>query len=146
MQQHMEVPVDIEPFDMTDYDRVYSLWERTEGVGLSPADSRENISEYLTRNPGMSFVCRNGERIVGTVLGGHDGRRGYIHHLAVSEEFRKGGIGSELLKACMDSLGRSGIAKCHLFVFGDNDAGKRFWERRGWQERGDLVVFSQELG
>ena len=145
-QQQIEEPVDIEPFEMSDYDGAYAVWEQTEGIGLSEADSRENISLYLERNPGMSFVCRNGRTIVGTVLAGHDGRRGYVHHLAVVEESRNSGIGGGLLSACVESLRKAGIAKCHLFVFGDNQPGKQFWGRRGWKERDDLVVFSLELG
>ncbi len=137
--------MDIEPFDLDDYERVYSLWERTEGIGLSTADSKENISRFLERNPGMSFVCRNGREIAGAVLGGHDGRRGYIHHLAVSGEFQNTGIGTRLLEACIECFERVGIAKCHVFVFGDNLPGRQFWKRRLWAERKELVIFSHEV-
>ena len=78
---------------MKSYDKVLTLWRKSEGVGLSDADSNKSIHSYLKRNPGMSFVAKAEGKIVGAVLGGQDGRRGYIHHLAVRDDFRRQGIG-----------------------------------------------------
>jgi predicted N-acetyltransferase YhbS len=76
-----------------DYEQAYQLWQACPGGGLSSADSREAITAYLTRNPGMSFVAHDAEKLVGTVMAGHDGRRGYLYHLAVAPSHRQQGIG-----------------------------------------------------
>ncbi|MBT3271728.1 MAG: GNAT family N-acetyltransferase [Spirochaetales bacterium] len=128
-----------------DYEALYSLWKGIEGIGLSDADSRDNIKLYLARNPNMSFVGKAGPLLVGSILCGHDGRRGYIHHLAVKTEYRGKGIGGSLLDAGLSALSQAGIQKCHVFVFSTNDAGLVFWNSRGWSRRDDLLVFSQNL-
>lgn len=126
-----------------DYDQVFRLWQGTKGMGLSEADSRMNIEKFLERNQGLSFVCRDNERMIGTVLAGHDGRRGYIYHLAVTPEYRSRGIAKQLVLKSLQRLQEAGIAKCHLFVFSDNELGKGFWTKVGWQKRIDIEVFSK---
>jgi len=125
------------------YDRVISLWKQCEGIGLSSADARENIEAYLTRNPGMSFIASVGEKIVGAVLCGHDGRRGYIHHLGVDPNYRRSGIGRQLVEKCVSALKAAGIQKCHLLIFQDNFDGICFWKRTGWTHRSDIRVISK---
>ena len=126
-----------------DYDEVLAFWQTSEGVGLSDADSEESIARYLDRNPGLSFVARDGERLVGAVLCGHDGRRGYIHHLSVSESHRRRGLGRALVERCLSALRRAGIDKCHLFVFADSQDTIAFWKSIGWTQRVELVMMSQ---
>lgn len=135
----------IKEMQMEDYENAYSLWSEIEGIGLSEADSEENIRLYLNRNKGLSFVCENDGEIVGTALCGHDGRRGFIYHLAVSKEFRNKGIGNALLKECLSKLKDEGITKCHIFVLNNNEAGRDFWSRSGWTFRDDVAVFSKNL-
>ncbi|WP_274648855.1 GNAT family N-acetyltransferase [Paenibacillus humicola] len=125
-----------------DYAAAIRLWQETEGMALSEADSEENISFYLARNPGFSFVCEIGGRLAGTILAGHDGRRGYIYHCAVSREHRGRGIGRELAGWSLSRLREAGIAKCHLFVISDNEGGGEFWSRTGWQKRSGFDVYS----
>lgn len=137
--------VAIKPFLIGQYDGVFALWEDSEGVGLSGADRRDQISAYLERNPGMSFVALEGNKIVGAILGGHDGRRGYIHHLAVAERYRRRGIGRKLVDHCLSALAQVGIQKCHLFIFHQNEAGITFWEGNGWEMRQDIKVMSRHL-
>lgn len=132
------------PFTIQDYDEVYTLWQATPGVGLSAADQRESIAAYLERNPGLSFVARVEGRLAGAVLCGSDGRRGYLHHLAVAPEFRHQGIGAALAETCLARLKAEGIEKCHLFVFTGNAGGRAFWERVGWELRDDLVIMSKK--
>lgn len=127
------------------YDRVMALWQATEGIGLSDADERERIAAYLARNPGLSFVALADGAVVGAVLCGHDGRRGYLHHLAVAPAFRGRGIGRELVGACLAGLKGAGIQKCHLFVYRDNAEGRAFWERIGWHWRRELGIVSRNL-
>jgi len=133
-------------FTIEIYDQVYSLWQRCEGIGLSQADSRDNIQRYLERNPGLSRIARDGDGVVGTILCGHDGRRGYVHHLAVSPDFRRRGIGRRLVQDCLVALKADGIEKCHLFIFSDNAEGRRFWQHTGWTFRTDIAVISRIIG
>jgi ribosomal protein S18 acetylase RimI-like enzyme len=102
-------------------------------------------ASYLERNPGMSFVARHGTEPVGAVLCGHDGRRGYLHHLAVAPPHRKHGLGRRLVAACLAELKRLRIRKCNIFLFADNAAGGRFWRRRGWVKRADLLVMQKDV-
>ncbi len=128
---------------LQDYNDVFALWQATEGVGLSEADSEHGIAQFLQRNPGFSFVARDGDQLAGAVLCGHDGRRGFIHHLAVRQSYRRRGVGRALVEACLAVLRRAGIQKCHLFVFADNLDAVAFWERIGWQQRTELVIMSR---
>lgn len=134
----------IRSFLLSDYDEAYQLWARCEGIGLSSADSLEAISAFLDRNPGLSRVAISQSRLVGAVLCGQDGRRGYIHHLAVDQAYRKQGIGRALAESCLQALHENGIQKCHIFVYQDNEPGKDFWKNGNWISRDELLVFSKD--
>ena len=133
----------IQPMSIEHYDAVLSLWQAVEGVGLSDADSREGIARFLAHNPGLSFLAYIGETLAGAVLSGHDGRRGYIHHLAVQPAYRRQGLGQTLVEQCLAALAQAGIDKCHLFVFKQNTTALQFWQRTGWTERVELVIMSR---
>ena len=135
----------VRPFRMGDYDAVFALWRRCEGVGLGASDTRAAIAAYLRRNPGLSFVAHGKGRLVGTVLCGHDGRRGYLHHLAVSKRYRRAGLGRRLVDICLERLRRIDIHKCNIFVFADNLEGMTFWTRTGWTPRPDLTLLQVDL-
>ncbi len=123
-----------------DYDSVYDLWLHTPGMGLNTVDdSREGIEKYLKRNPTTSFVAECGGRIIGAIMAGHDGRRGYIHHTAVLPAYREQGTAKKLVDCALAALDREGIIKANLVVFGDNALGNGFWEHIGFAERKDLV-------
>ncbi len=128
-----------------DYDEVYALWAACEGIGLGKSDGRAEIGAFLEHNPGLSFVELEGETIVGAVICGTDGRRGYLHHLAVAPSHRRQGIGARLADACISRLGAMGIEKCHIFVYADNHSARRFWESIGWVERVELVLMTYTL-
>ena len=129
-------------FKITDHPEALRLWESTEGIGLSDADSLANVSAFLARNPGLCFVATEGANLVGTILCGHDGRRGLIHHLAVTSEHRRKGVGRRLVAAALNALRSTGIQKCHLLVFERNEAARAFWRKIDAEERETLVVFS----
>ena len=132
------------PMTADDYEAAYQLWESTEGMGLSEADSREEILRYLERNPGISQVCVHEDgTLAGTAMCGHDGRRGYMYHVAVSGSSRGSGAGREMVSRCMDKLREEGIMKCHLMVIEGNRLGRGFWSGIGWQEREGLVLCSR---
>ncbi|RIE01660.1 GNAT family N-acetyltransferase [Cohnella faecalis] len=127
-----------------DYDQMIELWSSIDGLALSEADSRQNIEMYLNRNSRLSYVYEAEGDIVGTILSGHDGRRGYIYHVAVKQEFRKQGIAQRLVDLSMGRLKEEGIDKCHIFVLDDNEAGQQFWSRTGWDKRSGFSVYSKD--
>jgi ribosomal protein S18 acetylase RimI-like enzyme len=135
----------VRPFRMEDYDASFALWRRCEGIGLGASDTRAAIAAYVRRNPGLSFVAHRKGRLVGTVLCGHDGRRGYLHHLAVSKRYRRVGLGRRLVDTCLERLRRIDIHKCNIFVFADNVEGMTFWTRTGWNPRPDLSLLQVDL-
>jgi ribosomal protein S18 acetylase RimI-like enzyme len=132
-------------FTAADYDAAVALWRESEGVGLSSADSRERVQRYLLRNAGLSFVAHADGTLIGAVLCGHDGRRGYLHHLAVRRNWRGLGVGSALATACLAALERESIDKCHIFVYAENQAGQAFWSHLGWKARPDLGIMSKDI-
>ncbi len=123
----------IRPMTMEDYDGVVELWRSTEGIVLSDTDEREPMRTFLSRNPGLSLVAHLRGELAGVVLCSHDGRRGYMHHLATVERFRCQGIGSALVRESLSRLGQAGIRKCNIFVLPENDQGITFWERNGFR-------------
>lgn len=128
---------------IADFDEVVALWRKTRGIGLhDDVDSREGIKRYLRRNPGLSFVARQGPQLLGAVLCGHDGRRGYLHHLAVAENARGQGVGRTLVERALSALRKIGIGKCHIFVFAGNHSGRAFWKKIKWTRRTDLEIMS----
>ena len=129
-----------------DYDGVYTRWRNTPGMGLNTTDdSREGIERYLRRNPTTSFVALWEDAIVGVILAGHDGRRGYIYHTAVLPAFRGRGIARQLVEQAMAALEREGIHKAALVVFARNALGNGFWESIGFSTREDLVYRNQNI-
>lgn len=129
-----------------DYDGVYHLWIHTPGMGLNTTDdSREGIEKYLKRNPTTSFVALDGERIIGVIMAGHDGRRGFIHHTAVLPDYRGQGIARELVTHAMDALEAEGIHKVALVAFARNEIGNGFWETIGFEKREDLVYRNKNI-
>lgn len=129
-----------------DYDAVYALWLSCAGMGLNNLDdSREGIERYLRRNPDTCFIAVSGERIVGVILSGHDGRRGYIHHTAVHPDCRGQGIATALVNAALEALKGEGIHKAALVAFERNTVGNAFWEKMGFTVRDDLVYRNRTL-
>ena len=131
-----------------DLDAALTLWRATPGIGLhDDSDSPEALRAYLRRNPDLSVVARDSAgQLVGAVLCGHDGRRGYLHHLAVAEPMRSRGIARALVAECLNGLRRRGIPKCNAFVISSNTDGRAFWQRLGWVERDDLELAQKSTG
>lgn len=129
-----------------DYERVYTLWSGTKGMGLrSIDDSKEGIERFLRRNPSTCFLAEADGEVIGAIICGHDGRRGYIYHTAVKENLRGQGIGKQLADKACEALKAEGITRCGLFVFAKNKGGKDFWLSQGWVTRPDLVYFNLPL-
>ena len=135
--------ISIREFTPEDYTAAFALWQNAEGVCLGASDTAEAIRQFLERNPGLSFVASDGGAMVGVLLCGEDGRRGYLHHLAVEASHRRRGIGTALVNRTMDALAARGLHKCHLFVVNGNAQAIEFWESAGWRVRGDIVMMSR---
>ena len=129
-----------------DYERVYALWMSCKNMGFNNLDdSREGIEKYLRRNPSTSFVATEGAAVIGVILAGHDGRRGFIHHMCVSEAYRGRGIGRRLAERALEALKAEGIHKVALLVFNRNEAGNAFWEKLGFTTRTDVAYRNRAL-
>ena len=125
---------------LEDYDKVYQLWTSIKGMGMrSLDDSVDGIGKFLKRNPTTNFIAQVEDKIVGVILCGHDGRRGYIYHTAVNSDYRGNGIGKKLVNAAIEALRKEKINKVALVVFDSNDLGNAFWQSLGFDKRNDLV-------
>lgn len=131
----------IREMTIVDYDAVYLLWLSCKGMGLNDLDdSREGIERFLKRNPDTCFVAENDSgQIIGAIMVGADGRRGYIYHTAVSPDCRRQGIARRLVETVLEALKRLCINKAALVVFEHNSDGNAFWESVGFTVRNDLV-------
>ncbi|HUZ18513.1 MAG TPA: GNAT family N-acetyltransferase [Spirochaetia bacterium] len=128
-----------------DFDEVFAFWRDNNGVGTSHIESREHLDTFLQRNPGLSFKITDRDAIVGTIICGHDGRRGYVHHLAVKNGYSKIEIGRALIDRTLRGLHDIGIRKCHIFIAADNKGSIDFWRSINWDETGDLKIFSHDI-
>lgn len=127
---------------MDDYDQVYDLWKKIHGFGLrSIDDSREGIERFIKRNPATSIVAEEEGRVVGSILCGHDGRRGCFYHVCVDENYRMRGIGTAMVVTAMEALKKEKISKVTLIAFAQNDVGNKFWNKIGWTRRMDLNYY-----
>jgi putative acetyltransferase len=127
--------IGIRVFDAADYRAARALWERTAGLGLNESDSEAAVARFLRRNPGFSAVATTPDgAVIGAVLCGHDGRRGFLHHLAVAEAYRGRGVGKRLVEFCFARLAAEAIPRCNVFVYEDNGEGIAFWLHNGWNE------------
>lgn len=141
-QIHSRPAVAIRPMTIADYDSVIEMMKQTPGVSFRDADSRDSTQRYLLRNPGLSFVAGEADALVGCVMSGHDGRRGYLQHLVVLPDHRNRGIGCALVEHCLAEFERLGILKSHIDVLQTNAAAQRYWEGRGWKLRTDILRYS----
>lgn len=129
-----------------DYDNVYALWLSCTGMGLNNIDdSKAGIDRFLIRNPNTCFVAELNGMIVGAIIVGNDGRRGYIYHTAVHSQYRNQGIARGLVDNAIKALKECGISKVALVVFDRNEAGNAFWESFGFSVREDLVYRNKSL-
>lgn len=136
----------IREMTIEDYDGVYRLWRNTQGMGLNTTDdSRAGIEAYLRRNPNSCFVSLEEGEMIGAILSGHDGRRGFIYHLAVSAKHRGRKIGTTLVAKAIEALEKEGIHKVALVVFEQNEGGNVFWEKLGFTRREDLIYRNKNI-
>lgn len=138
--------MEIRKMHISDYKSVYNLWLSCKGMGLNDVDdSEKGISRFLERNPETCFVAIDNNEIMGVILCGNDGRRGYIYHTAVKPSERNKGIGTKLVDRAMKAFEDIGITKVALVVFEKNETGNAFWEKKGFTSREDLVYRNKQI-
>lgn len=138
--------MDIRIMGIDDYDQVVALWKNTPGMGLNDVDdSIQGIARYLARNENSCFVAVASSQVIGAILAGHDGRRGFIYHLAVASSFQNQGIGKALVFRGLDALAKEGVTKVALVAFKSNESGNAFWKKVGFTFRDDLVYRNRSL-
>ena len=137
----------IRPFNFPeDYDEVYALWENVgDGIHLRVSDELDEIRKKIERDPNLFLVAQTGDAIIGTVLGGFDGRRGMMYHLAVLPAYRRKGIASRLVDALEEKLREKGCIRYYLLVTKDNQEAINFYEKRGWENMDNLHPFAKNL-
>lgn len=136
----------IRKITIDDYQKMYALWFSCKGMGLNDTDdSKEGIKRFLDRNPETCFAACENDDIIGVILAGNDGRRGFIYHTAVSPDCRGRGVGTALVNAALEALKDLGITKTALVVFDRNEVGNAFWEKQGFTARNDLVYRNKAL-
>jgi ribosomal protein S18 acetylase RimI-like enzyme len=141
----MSLSVSTREFRSGDYDAAVQLWTRVDGVEVAEGDSKEDLVSYISRNSHLSRVAEDGSRIVGAVLCGHDGRRGFIYHLAVEPAYQGKALGRRLVDECLDGLRRAGIKRALILVAADNPRGRSFWRASGWEDVSGALVMGIDL-
>jgi ribosomal protein S18 acetylase RimI-like enzyme len=130
----------------SDYEQVYRLWRSIEkGVHTGRSDTPAEIEKKLSRDPDLFLVAEAEGKIIGSVIGGFDGRRGLIYHLAVTSAFRGMGIGSRLMDELESRLRAKGCLKCYLLVTSDNPEAEVYYRHRGWQHMDTIRLYGKEL-
>jgi ribosomal protein S18 acetylase RimI-like enzyme len=139
----MSAPFELRDLRHGDYEPVMALWNSAPGVRTS--ESPEEFQRILARNPGLACAAEAEGQFVGAVLACHDGRRGYLYHLAVAEPHRQQGIARAMVDRCLQRLQAIGIERCSIHLIVDNESGAAFWKQIGWRERTDLKVMCRDL-
>lgn len=134
MSASSPVPAAIRAMTVADLPAALQLWSATEGVEVAEGDRPGELARFLERNPGFSTVAEEDGALVGAVLCGHDGRRGYIYHLAIRADRRGRELGRRIMQRSLGLLQSAGLARALLLVEAGNQGGREFWLREGWEE------------
>lgn len=136
----------IRTMELKDYDQVYALWSEIKGFAIRTLDdSREGVEMFIKRNPHTSVVAEEYGKIIGSILCGHDGRRGCMYHVCVKKEYRKHGVGRKMVEGALNRLKNEGINKVNLIAFQSNSVGNEFWKMGGWTFREDVNYYEFNL-
>ncbi|MFX0025705.1 MAG: GNAT family N-acetyltransferase [Candidatus Hermodarchaeota archaeon] len=131
----------IENFSLQFYEDVVDIWKKT-GISITSSDTKEGINIMLNKNPDLCLIAKIDEKVIGVVMGGFDGRRGYVHHLAIDPEYQKKGYGRLLMDELIERLKKKRIHKVHLFIEKHNEDVIAFYNKLDWEIRKDLVMMS----
>ena len=135
----------IREFTIDDYEAAIELWNKVEGLDVAEGDDRDTIRRFLDQNRGLSRVATVGSNMIGAVLCGHDGRRGYMYHLAVTPDQQNRGVGKRLIDECLAGLRRLGLERVNILVANDNPRGREFWRRCGWEDLDGAAAMGRDV-
>ena len=131
----------IECFTMQYYHEIIDLWKRS-GIGVSSSDTRNEIERMLKRNPDLFLIGKENEKVIAVVMGAFDGRRGYLHHLAIDPDYQKKKYGKMMMDELIEKFHKKKVHKIHLFIEKDNKDVVDFYRKLGWEVRDDLIMMS----
>lgn len=133
--------MNIEKFSMKNYEEVIELWRKA-GISVGSTDTKEELKKIVKRNPHLFLIGKIDERLISVVMGGFDGRRGYVHHLAVDPDYQKKGYGKIMMYELLDKFRKMRVHKVHLFIEKYNKTVVDFYRNLGWEIRDDLIMMS----
>lgn len=131
----------IEKFSMKFYEEIVELWRKS-GISVGSTDTKEELERVVRRTPQLFLVGKIDEKIISVVIGGFDGRRGYVHHLAVDPDYQKKGYGKMIMGELMNKFLKLKVHKVHLFLEKYNNEVVEFYRNLGWEIRDDLIMMS----
>ena len=131
----------IQTFSMVFYEEVIQLW-RNAGLGVSSSDSKGEVEKMLNRNRDLFLIGTLKDKVVAVVMGAFDGRRGYVHHLAIDPTYQRQGYGTKIMTKLNETFRQKGIHKIHLFIEKHNNEVIDFYKNLGWEIREDLIMMS----
>ena len=135
------IKMKIEKFKIENYDEVVELWRKA-GVEIVSSDTIDEVTRVLNRNPDLFLIGKLHEKVMAVVIGTFDGRRGYVHHLAVDPDYQKMGYGKTIMGALIEQFRTKNIQKVHLFIEKSNKSVIKFYSNLGWDVREDLIMMS----
>ncbi|HYN55251.1 MAG TPA: GNAT family N-acetyltransferase [Methylotenera sp.] len=138
----MRQPIVLDSIRETDYLKLIKLWETSGNIEVRQTDTPEVLARFLYRNPTCSYAAYAGTRLIGAVLAGHDGWRGYLYHMAIKPDYRERGIGTRLVSAAISAIKCEDIQKIHCLVKRDNLIAQQFWEACGFELREDVFDYA----
>lgn len=133
--------MNIETFSIKFYEKVIELWRKT-GISVGSSDTKEELERMVQRNRKLFLIGKIDEKLISVVMGGFDGRRGYLHHLAVDPAYQKKGYGKLMMDELMKKFHELGVHKVHLFIEKHNKIVVDFYRNLGWDIRDDLIMMS----
>jgi len=131
----------IELFTMRYYNEIIDLWKRS-GIEVSSSDTRDEIARLLKRNPDLFLIGKENEKVIAVVMGAFDGRRGYVHHLAIDSAYKKKKYGKMMMDELIEKFQIKKVHKVHLFIEKYNKKIVDFYRKLGWEVRDDLIMMS----
>jgi len=135
------IKMKIEKFKIEYYDEVVELWRKA-GVEVVSSDTIDEVTRVLNRNPDLFLIGKVQEKVIAVVIGAFDGRRGYVHHLAVDPDYQKRGFGKAIMDVLIEQFRTKNIQKVHLFIEKSNKSVVKFYNNLGWDIREDLIMMS----
>jgi len=135
------IKMKIENFNMQYYPEVLELWKKT-GIGVGSSDTKEETALILNRNPELFLIGKEKDKIIAVVIGAFDGRRGYVHHLAVDPKYQKKGYGKAIMDDLIERFRKKKVHKIHLFIQKENRDVLDFYSKKGWEIREDIIMMS----